>query len=411
MSTVEKPFQNKIYLYFVYFFLFTMPLFIFSTPLGFLALFEILAPLGFIAILLQRNFRISAIPLLFFLFVLTLFFTNILVIFFKNTQSFDQFLVIRSLLSLTPILLLDQLNTISKEQLSRIEKLLLVSLTITVFITLILFFFGIELRSNQQRVWFEGGSLARAGGLTGNSSGAGLVASLFIIYIFSLRILNTKVMKPFLFLLLALMGMLALFVTNSRSGLILISAFMLINLFFNWKKMKSSILGDSIFAGLIALIFSFSILSLFSQDILLFFGSSLDRWNFLNTDGSFYSSARFLNWPIVIDSIKENPLLGLGYKQFNYIYGIDADNAFLSVAIDGGFFSLSAYIFFWIFCMIFHFRKATTVNRQHIIIFGIIFSCFIISFFLDLYTMWYPSAILFAVIGVLQLRLKSSRQL
>ena len=332
-------------------------------------------------------------------------------IFFKNTQSFDQFLVIRSLLSLTPILLLDQLNTISKEQLSRIEKLLLVSLTITVFITLILFFFGIELRSNQQRVWFEGGSLARAGGLTGNSSGAGLVASLFIIYIFSLRILNTKVMKPFLFLLLALMGMLALFVTNSRSGLILISAFMLINLFFNWKKMKSIILGDSIFAGLIALIFSFSILSLFSQDILLFFGSSLDRWNFLNTDGSFYSSARFLNWPIVIDSIKENPLLGLGYKQFNYIYGIDADNAFLSVAIDGGFFSLSAYIFFWIFCMIFHFRKATTVNRQHIIIFGIIFSCFIISFFLDLYTMWYPSAILFAVIGVLQLRLKSSRQL
>ena len=304
MSTVEKPFQNKIYLYFVYFFLFTMPLFIFSTPLGFLALFEILAPLGFIAILLQRNFRISAIPLLFFLFVLTLFFTNILVIFFKNTQSFDQFLVIRSLLSLTPILLLDQLNTISKEQLSRIEKLLLVSLTITVFITLILFFFGIELRSNQQRVWFEGGSLARAGGLTGNSSGAGLVASLFIIYIFSLRILNTKVMKPFLFLLLALMGMLALFVTNSRSGLILISAFMLINLFFNWKKMKSIILGDSIFAGLIALIFSFSILSLFSQDILLFFGSSLDRWNFLNTDGSFYSSARFLNWPIVIDSIK-----------------------------------------------------------------------------------------------------------
>ena len=270
MSTVEKPFQNKIYLYFVYFFLFTMPLFIFSTPLGFLALFEILAPLGFIAILLQRNFRISAIPLLFFLFVLTLFFTNILVIFFKNTQSFDQFLVIRSLLSLTPILLLDQLNTISKEQLSRIEKLLLVSLTITVFITLILFFFGIELRSNQQRVWFEGGSLARAGGLTGNSSGAGLVASLFIIYIFSLRILNTKVMKPFLFLLLALMGMLALFVTNSRSGLILISAFMLINLFFNWKKMKSIILGDSIFAGLIALIFSFSILSLFSQDILLF---------------------------------------------------------------------------------------------------------------------------------------------
>ena len=411
MSTVEKPFQNKIYLYFVYFFLFTMPLFIFSTPLGFLALFEILAPLGFIAILLQRNFRISAIPLLFFLFVLTLFFTNILVIFFKNTQSFDQFLVIRSLLSLTPILLLDQLNTISKEQLSRIEKLLLVSLTITVFITLILFFFGIELRSNQQRVWFEGGSLARAGGLTGTSSGAGLVASLFIIYIFSLRILNTKVMKPFLFLLLALMGMLALFVTNSRSGLILISAFMLINLFFNWKKMKSIILGDSIFAGLIALIFSFSILSLFSQDILLFFGSSLDRWNFLNTDGSFYSSARFLNWPIVIDSIKENPLLGLGYKQFNYIYGIDADNAFLSVAIDGGFFSLSAYIFFWIFCMIFHFRKATTVNRQHIIIFGIIFSCFIISFFLDLYTMWYPSAILFAVIGVLQLRLKSSRQL
>ena len=78
--------------------------------------------------------------------------------------------------------------------------------------------------------------MARAGGLTGNSSGAGLVASLFIIYIFSLRILNTKVMKPFLFLLLALMGMLALFVTNSRSGLILISAFMLINLFSIGKK-------------------------------------------------------------------------------------------------------------------------------------------------------------------------------
>ena len=411
MSTVEKPFPNKIYLYFVYFFLFTMPLFIFPTPLGFLALFEILAPLVFIIILLQRSFRISAIPLLFFVFILILFFTNILVIFLKNTQPFDQFLVVRTLLSLTPILLLDQFYTISKEQLSRIEKLLMVSLALTVFITLILFFFGIELRSNQQRVWFEGGSLARAGGLTGNSSGAGLIAAVFLIYMFSLRILNTKTVKPILFLLLILMGGLALFVTNSRSGLILISAFILINLFFNWKKMKSIILGDTIFAGLVALIFSFSILSFFSQDILLFFGSSLDRWNFLNFDGSFYSSARFLNWPIVIDSIKENPLLGLGYKQFNYIYGIDADNAFLSVTVDGGFFSLSAYLFFWIACMIFHFRKATTVNRQHIIIFGIIFSSFIISFFLDLYTMWYPSAILFAVIGVLQLRLKYLRQM
>lgn len=411
MSTADNPYPNKIYLYFVYFFLFTMPLFVFSTPLGFLALFEILAPLGFIIILLQRSFRISAIPLLFFIFILILFFTNILVIFTKNIESFDQFLVVRTLLSLTPILLLDQFYTISKEQLSRIEKLILVSLALTVFTTLILFFFGIELRSNQQRVWFEGGSLARAGGLTGNSSGAGLIAAIFLVYIFSLRILNSKAIKPILFLLFVLMGALALFVTNSRSGLILIAAFVLVNLFFNWKKMKSIILGDTIFASLIALILSFAVLSFFSQDILLFFGSSLDRWNFLNFEGSFYSSARFLNWPIVLESIKENPLLGLGYKQFNYIYGIDADNAFLSVAVDGGFFSLIAYLFFWIFCMLFHFRKATTVNRQHIIIFGIIFSSFIISFFLDLYTMWYPSTILFAVIGVLQLRIKYLRQI
>ena len=120
------------------------------------------------------------------------------------------------------------------------------------------------------------------------------------------------------------------------------------------------------------------------------------------------SSGRFAAWRLYYSVIKNNLLMGVGYKNSINYYGILIDNSFLSVLIEGGLVSFFAY-FLLLVSMIFVsfviYFKSDKKNGVFLIAF--VLSNIVQSIFLDMYSQWISLPIflfIFFVVGAAEWR-------
>lgn len=379
-----------------------------STPLGFLGATELLSVFGLLTLISIETLRLSSASYVYISFLVYFVLVNLLLALTRPVNG-DVILVLRLVTSFLPFLLFDQITNCSRENFFLFRKLFITSLSIAVIAGLAMFALGIELRDGQQRLWYDGGSMARAGGLTANSGGFGFVSALFISYLWIDRSLIRRQLNMFVFSIFMLIGIAAVALSSSRAAFLFLIVMFLILLFIKVITLHRSLVKVFL-KSVAALGFIAGLLSLgtyFENDLSLFVLRSLERLDVLNLSGqdAFLKTARFSNWPIVTDEIQNNLFLGLGYKQFYSMFGIYSDNSFIGITIDGGLFSLLLYLFFWIICLGEAIHSMLTVNLRYRYLVAFLMGSLAFAVTVDFYSMWYPSALFFMAYGMIRLTL------
>lgn len=412
MSELYMPKDKKFSLLVltVSMYIFFTPIFVASTPVGFLGATELLSILGVLSLISLQRIHLSMASLAYLIFLLAFILSNLIVAATKSVGS-SQLLLLRLLTSFLPFLLLDQSNFFNSNTLKLFQKLFIFSLTSSVIAGLIMFNLGIELRDGQQRLWYEGGNMARAGGLTGNSGGFGFVSAIFICYLWIHRALSDNRFSVIAFSFLVFIGLTAIALSSSRAAFLFIVVMSLVLLFFRLIILDINIF-KSLFHLVVLLVFISWIpffTSFLDFDTFSFISHSLVRLDILNLSGQdvFLSTSRFSNWPIVISAIEDNLFFGLGYKQFYSFYDIYSDNSFLGVTVDGGIFSLIPYCLFWIGCLGESMYKTIYVDFKYRYLVAFLMGSISFAFTVDFYSMWYPSALFFMGYGLIRLSLHS----
>ena len=387
------------------------PILVLSTPIGFLGATELLFFFGVLTLISFKTIRLSTASILYSIFLVYFVIVNMIVALVKPVNG-DLFLVLRLVTSFLPFLLFDQITNYSEKHFLLFRKLFLTGLSIAVLAGLVMFIFGIELRDGQQRLWYDGGSMARAGGLTGNSGGFGFVSALFISYLWIDRSLSKKPMNIIAFYLLIFFGLAAVALSSSRAAFLFLIVMFAVLLIAKIIVLDRSLI--KIFFQSLIIVFLVSwVLSLglyYDNELSLFVLRSLERLDVLNLAGqdAFLKTARFSNWPIVTAEIQNNLFIGLGYKQFFSIFKIYSDNSFIGIAIDGGVFSLFFYALFWIFCVLEAIYKMLYTDILYKYLIAFLMGSLAFAVTVDFYSMWYPSALFFMAYGMLRLTLYHS---
>jgi O-antigen ligase len=322
----------------------------------------------------------------------------------------DVFLCIRIATSFIPLVVFDQLVSLDDRNYRLLRRLFLLSLMVGLVLGLFIFLLGIELKEEQQKLWFDGGSMNRAGGLTANSAAFGYLSGLFIVYVWLDRSLNIKETSRVIFSFSICLGLAGVILSASRAGLLFVLASFMVIGFFKLLTLDRDVILNILFSVFFLFVGSFVLSSAVMQDseFSLFILRSLERLDFLNIGGqdAFTTSARFSNWPILISVLQDNFLMGLGYKQFSSLYGIYSDNSFLGIAIDGGIFSLLLYVFFWCAAIGDALHKVKKISFKYSYLLGFLIGTLAFSLTVDFYGMWYPAALFFLGYGMIRLSLQ-----
>lgn len=376
------------------------------TPIGFLGAPELIFPVAAIFLIIYNNVRLSAPSVLYLCFIMVLITANIINAPFRSLNA-EIFLILRLVPSFFPFMLFDQIVSCTENQITRFWKYYIVSLGFSVVMGIGLFAMGIELRDGQQRLWFEGGSIARAGGLTANSAGFGFLCAIFVS---SLWIHRSFYKSSRVNLLLIIIGLTGVLLASSRAAfLFLITMFLTslaLGLFERKKRLRLTEMFSIILLGLIVAAIIFLILRT-NGDSAYYIIRSLVRLDILNLGGAdaFFHSVRFDSWRIVLQSIQDNLIFGMGYKQFSGVAGLYSDNSFLGVTLDGGIFSFLAYLMFWSYCVLYAIAKYLSGRRKYKYLISFLLGVLAFATTVDLYSMWYPMALFFLSFAMLRLTL------
>lgn len=317
--------------------------------------------------------------------------------------STELLLVVRTLAIAMPFILTYQIRTFGDREFTRIIAAFLLGGAASIIVGFILHKYGIELREGQQRLWLGGGqgSVARAAGLTGNTAGFGHLISIWTLaMVVVAQALRTK-WRVVLLLIGLGGGVYMILLSSSRAGLlhvvvgVVAATPWLIRKYS--RRFVSAVVLLTAGAGVLAL--QPYMPSALSDS---FVTTSLSRLDIFNMTGEsvFFRSVRFANWPYVIAVISDQPVWGLGYKQFANVSGIYVDNAFLSAWVDCGIFGAAAYAGFWLWLIILAVFGIVAVGGFYWVLFGLVVSEVAHAFTVDTYTMWYSMPVSMLLIAV-----------
>jgi hypothetical protein len=384
------------------------PILVLSTPIGFFGATELLCFFGILTLISFKTIRLSTVSILYCVFLVYFIIVNMITALVKPVNG-DLFLVLRLVTSFLPFLLFDQITNYSEKNLLLFLRLFLTGLSIAVIAGLVMFIFGIELRDGQQKLWYDGGSMARAGGLTGNSGGFGYVSALFTSYLWIDRSVSKKPMNIIAFYILIFVGLAGIILSSSRAGLLFLivvfAVLLIVKIIFLDRSLIKIFFQSLIIVLLVAWVLSLGLQ--LDNELAFFLSRSLERLDILNLYGqdAYFQSVRFTNWPIIITEIQNNWFIGLGYKQFASNFEIYSDNSFIGIAIDGGVFALFFYALFWVFCILEAIYKMLYTDIFYKYLIAFLMGTLAFSLACDFYSMWYPSALFFMAYGMLRIAL------
>ena len=360
-----------------------------------------------VSTLIYRETRITNLELLYGVFLLISFMSQIFSMVAPNVGLFS-ISYHRLWASFLPFALVMGIRHVDQNLVSQLTSTFFISGLIAIVIGITLHHMGIELRTEQQRLWVGGGygNTARAGGLLGNSGNFGHFAANWatIILFFSLANRN-RFLKLFLITAIVL-GCYSTFISSSRAAMLhLLVAFTFIVLIINVRTLFKIVLA-SLLIALLSLIY-------FPVFVELSGGASftlrrLDIFN-LSGDSLFFQTIRFSSWDSLYNQFFENPFLGLGYKNPTRVFGVYTDNAFMSTFLEFGLFAGICYLVWWLSALGAAVRQINASRLWATAGMAVILSEIAHGTTLDTHTIWYSMPIVMAFIA-LSIRMGSQAQ-
>lgn len=225
---------------------------------------------------------------------------------------------------------------------------------VAVLIGVVLHALQIEVREGQQRLWVNGGSFIRAGGLIGNSGAFGhMTATWAVISVISILHVWKNKYRHAMAAALILLAMYVVYVSSSRAAMMHIGVATIVTLFIipirrstRQKMFAAATTGTFLVVALLLSIQVFPLGNLGSKSKAL--QSNLQRFiPGLSGDAGEFTSNRADNWPEYVEMMSESILLGAGYKMGVRMHEESPDNSYLSVMLETGvigFFCMSLFV-------------------------------------------------------------------
>lgn len=231
----------------------------------------------------------------------------------------------------------------SKESVNKFRNFLIIPIFVVLFIGALQFIFYQNLRNLYYLGWDEHLYRLFSSFLDPNFAAAFLSLSLIFLIYLSIQYFNEKKYLIFTILsLISIVNFVEIFLTYSRSGLIMLVVSLVAYLVLS-KKVKF----------IIILIFLFFAMVIFSPKSFSTEGTNIFRF--------FSAEARIQSAQVAISIIERNPVIGVGFNayryaqnRYGYLMGIDwqtthsgagTDNSFLFVLATTGFIGLVSYVY------------------------------------------------------------------
>ncbi|MEM9410174.1 MAG: O-antigen ligase family protein, partial [Planctomycetota bacterium] len=280
---------------------------------------------------------------------------------------------------------------------------------IAVLIGIFLYLLQIEVRSGQQRLWMDGGSMIRAGGLIGNSGAFGHMTSTWAVVSFTWLITVCKHRYRIAGVILVMAcAMYVIYISSSRAALLHLSsaAIVFLMLYRMPLVIKHWLPLLVILAILLAVFFhclnqwggSFGIDTQRSSVV----QSSLARFvpGFDGGGVEEFTSRRSDNWPEYIAMMNQKALVGWGYKMGVRLHEESPDNSYLSVLLETGAFGFICMAMF-VLSNLFILGRGCFSDEPYVcvmipVVVGQLFNCMTS----DIYTFWITMPVVFMLLGI-----------
>ena len=279
---------------------------------------------------------------------------------------------------------------------------------VAILIGIFLHTFQIEVREGQQRLWMEGGSMLRAGGLIGNSGAFGHMTSTWAVISMSYLLAVSK--NKYRFLMaggVVFFTLYVIFISSSRAAMLhLVSAAVVFAILYRIPKVTRQ---WSVLAGVYGLL-GIVLLACIMQCLPSSksggnsnaIETNLKRFvpGYGGTSTGEFTSNRAGNWPEYIEMMNEKILFGWGYKMGVRLHEESPDNSYLSVMLETGAVGFACMSFFVVGVFyrlgVLYFARDPYACVLIPACVGQLMNCFTS----DIYTFWITMPVVFMLLGL-----------
>ncbi len=283
---------------------------------------------------------------------------------------------------------------------------------VAIVIGILLHIFQIEVRAGQQRLWMDGGSILRAGGLIGNSGAFGHMAATWSVITATFLVCVCK--NRFRFVLAGAAIVLFFYVmiiASSRASLLhLMAAGLPFVILYRIPKKVHQWVTLAVIYGVLGIILLACAAQCMPQS------SSGGSSNVVETNlkrfipgygggsASEFTSNRADNWPEYIAMMNEKALTGWGYKMGVRLHEESPDNSYLSVMLETGalgFLCMSMFVVTVLYQLVCRYYAGDPYAVIMIpVCCGQLANCFTS----DIYTFWITQPVVFMLLGLVTQR-------
>lgn len=280
---------------------------------------------------------------------------------------------------------------------------------VAILIGAFLHIFQIEVREGQQRLWMDGASMLRAGGLIGNSGAFGHMTSTWAVISMTYLIAVSKNRwRVVLAGGVVFFTLYVIFISSSRAAMMhLMSAAGVFVVMFRIPKVLRQWAVLATVYGVLGIILLSCVMQCMpakkggggSSNAL---ETNLKRFipGYGGTSAGEFTSNRAGNWPEYIEMMNEKVLFGWGYKMGVRLHEESPDNSYLSVMLETGGIGFTCMTFF-VFGVFYRLINLYFARDPYACVMlpacvGQLFNCFTS----DIYTFWITMPVMFMLLGL-----------
>lgn len=299
-------------------------------------------------------------------------------------------LVVRMFAIFLPMLIVLTDGGLNIAQLRRLLALLLIGTMIACAIGMIMHGLNIQVRDTQQRIWNDGRSSLRAGGLLGNSGDMGHIAVVLGATACSAGFVHLR-RHRWLLVIAVLAAAYVTYISSSRAALVsLLTALLFMSAVYFQGRRVVILLVSSVLAVCAGSILISQLRG--AEDL----GATVLRFDVLNLTGQsqfLASESRFNSWERIIAATLESPFIGIGYDNGN-----SGDNSFLTIFAETGLFSGALYAIFWLALLVVSIRLPRGAARVAAI--ALVMGELVFMSTIDSHRMWASTPVMLLAIAV-----------
>jgi O-antigen ligase len=271
----------------------------------------------------------------------------------------------------------------------------------------------IEVRAGQQRLWMNGCSMLRAGGLIGNSGAFGHMTSTWAVITATYFLSVSKLKIRYLIAGGAVMMFFyVIYISSSRAALMhLFAAGGVFCVLWRVPKVLNQWLVLGTVFGTLAIVFAVCLSQCLPSN-----GSGGGRSNAFETNmkrfipgyggtsTSEFTSNRADNWPEYISMMNEKALTGWGYKMGVRLHEESPDNSYLSVMLETGALGFLCMSMFVVSVFYRLFMRYYAGDPYAIIMISVCVGQLANCMTSDIYTFWITMPVVFMLLGLVTQR-------